>query len=62
VSRLEIRVVTGRTVAGEPSDAPAVVLLVDGVEVLEGRGNGFGPETLLQKGDPLLPAEPPRRS
>jgi len=53
--------VTGRTVARETSDAPVVVLLVDGVEVLEGRGNGFGPETLLHKGDPLLPAEPPRR-
>jgi hypothetical protein len=60
-SRLEIRVVTGRTVAGEPSDAPVVVLLVDGIEVLEGRGNGFGPETLLHQGDPLLPVEPPRR-
>jgi hypothetical protein len=60
-SRLEIRVETGRIVAGERVDYPVVVLLVDGVEVLEGRGNGFGPETLLHQGDPLLPVEPPRR-
>ena len=57
LSRLEIQVVPGESV-----DHPRVVLLVDGREVLGGRGEqGFGPEGLLHKGDPLIPTDPPRR-
>src|SRR5688572_21289373 len=49
LSRLEIRVVPG-----ESADHPMVVLLVDGMDVLAGDGHrGFGPESLLHKGDPL---------
>jgi hypothetical protein len=56
LSRLEIRVVPGE------SDHPVVLLLVDGRDVLAGDGHrGFGPESLLHKGDPLVPVSPPRR-
>lgn len=57
LSRLEIRVVPG-----ESADDPRVVLLVDGRDVLAEQGHrGFGPESLLHRGDPLIPVSPPRR-
>ena len=47
---------------GESPDHPQVVLLIDGRDVLAGDGHrGFGPESLLHKGDPLVPVSPPRR-
>ena len=57
LSRLEIRVVPG-----ESPDDPQVVLLIGGRDLLSGDGHrGFGPESLLHRGDPLTPASPPRR-
>jgi|GEM_PF-4996946 len=57
LSRLEIQVLPGRSV-----DHPRVVLLVDGQDFLAWRGDrGFGPESLLHRGDPLTPTDPPRR-
>jgi len=49
-------------VPGESVDHPQVVLLVDGRDVLADDGHrGFGPESILHRGDPLVPVSPPRR-
>jgi hypothetical protein len=57
LSRLEIQVVPA-----ESAHRPRVVLLVDGQDVLAEQGHqGFGPESLLHRGDPLTPVSPPRR-
>lgn len=57
LNRLEIHIAPGESV-----DNPKVILLVDGRDVLGGSGDrGFDPEALLHRGDPLAPADPPRR-